>query len=443
MKDFFIWFVYNMLFLVGYTLMLPKFLLRMWRRGGYRADFMQRFGRYDSDLLLRMGARRRIWVHAVSVGEVFVALQFMDEMRRKLPEYGFVLSTTTSTGYAQAKARLADDDVLIYYPTDLPHIVRRVVRQLNPVALVLMECELWPNLLRRLYRNNVPVFVVNGRISESSFRGYKKVRFFFRRAVAWVNLLMVQSRVDEQRLLALGTAPKQLVVTGSTKYDTAVPDKQSEAIANSILRDAGMNPDAKILVAGSTWPGEEEVLLDIFKILCRQNADLQLILVPRHMERRAEVESILRSKSVEYIKRTDMQKAGFAAGGAHPNVLLADTTGELKHYYSVATLVFVGKSLGDNFGGQNPIEPAMFGKPIVVGPHMENFPGVMQDFEEAEALVQVADEDELQHKLKELLSDAESCRLYGERASDLVKSKRGATARSVDLIQDVLKSRGD
>jgi 3-deoxy-D-manno-octulosonic-acid transferase len=302
----------------------------------------------------------------------------------------------------------------------------------------------------------VPVFVVNGRISDSSYRGYSKVRPFFRRAVAWVDLLMVQSHVDEERLLGLGALPEKLIVTGSAKYDTAKADPQGEKIAGKILQDAGMNPAGEILTAGSTWPGEEELILDIFAELRRSHPQLQLILVPRHMERRAEVEELLKSRGLKYIKRTDMgentenlktenlkEKAGSldnTGADKHPSVLLADTTGELMHYYSIATVVFVGKSMGDNFGGQNPIEPALFSKPIVVGPHMENFPGVMDDFITAKALIQVADGGELKEKLSALLNDADMRLKYGKRAGDLVADKSGVVARSIELIQARMNS---
>jgi 3-deoxy-D-manno-octulosonic-acid transferase len=322
---------------------------------------------------------------------------------------------------------------------DLPHIVRRVVHQINPLALVLMECELWPNMLRMLKNRNVPVFVVNGRISDGSYRGYRKVRFFFQRAVAWIDCLMVQSAVDEQRLLDLGALPEQLVVTGSAKYDTAVPDGSEKETAENVLAEAGMNHRGALLVAGSTWPGEEKALLEIFEALRLNQPDLQLILVPRHMERRAEVEALLRASGLSYIKRTDMTGSDTAGDDrVPPLVLLADTTGELKNYYSIATLVFVGKSLGDNRGGQNPIEPAMFGKAVVVGPHMENFPGVMDDFLAAKALVQVTDERELRQRMAELLEKQELRSGYGSRAAELVASKRGAVARSVALIKQIV-----
>lgn len=435
LRESLIWFVYNTLFAVGYTLMLPKFLVRMKRRGGYGPGFMQRFGVYDDAVLAKLKERPRIWVHAVSVGEVFVALHFIDAIRERCPDVGFILTTTTSTGHAQAEAKLSSDDVLLYFPTDFPAIVRRVARRLNPVAVLLTECELWPNLLRRLNRAQIPVFVINGRISASSFRGYSKLRPFFRRAVQWVDRLFVQAEVDRSRLLALGTPEESISVMGSAKYDVAQPEADGASIARKILTDAGMNPDRPLLVAGSTWSGEESAVLEIFARLREHHPDLQLILVPRHMERRDEVEALLKESGLSYVKRTDMREGLETAA---PAVLLADTTGELKHYYSIGSVIFVGKSLGDNDGGQNPIEPAMFGKPIVVGPHMENFPGVIQDFLSADALIQVSGARELESQLELLLSDPDARAAYGKRAGALVADKRGVVERTIASIQSCL-----
>jgi 3-deoxy-D-manno-octulosonic-acid transferase len=435
MKDSLIWFSYNVLFAIGYSLMMPKFLLRMWRRGGYRTGFMQRFGRYDAALLNTIQSCPRIWVHAVSVGEVFVALHFIESMRSAFPGVGFILTTTTSTGHTLAESKLGADDVLLYFPADFPHITRRVVGLLKPVAVLLTEGEFWPNLLRSLNRNKVPVFVINGRISASSYRGYCKVRPFFQRAVHWVDRLFVQSDADLERFVALGVAAEKVEVMGSAKYDVAQPDPEGPAIARQILRDAGMNPDGPLIVGGSTWPGEESVLLDLFQKLRERDPALQFILVPRHMERRKEVEALLRERGLPYVKRTDMPKE---VSEKAPCVLLADTTGELMHYYSIASVVFVGKSLGDNNGGQNPIEPAMFGKPIVVGPHMENFPGVIHDFLEADALIQVADVSELEAQLGLLLGDADTRESIGRRAGNLVSAKRGVVSRTIESIRFVL-----
>ncbi|MBT3193675.1 MAG: hypothetical protein HN341_14100, partial [Verrucomicrobia bacterium] len=427
-----------------------------------RTGFLQRFGRYDETQLAAIRDRRRIWVHAVSVGEVFVALHFIDEMRVAFPGVGFILTTTTSTGHALAKEKLKPEDVLLYFPADFPLIARRVVTILKPIAVLLTEGELWPNILRQLHAAEVPVFVINGRMSASSYKGYRWVQPFFRRAVSLVDRFLVQSALDRSRMLDLGTPEETVVTMGSAKYDVAQPDPGGAETARSILVEAGMDPDGELLVAGSTWPGEESALLDIFVRLRDRNPALQLILVPRHMERRQEVETLLKARGLSYVKRTDMGDGGESRkskcesreskcesrnsergeGGRNaPAVLLADTTGELKHYYAIGSVIFVGKSLGDNRGGQNPIEPAMVGKPIVVGPHMENFPGVMDDFITADALIQVSDAAELEAQLTLLVEGADDRRAYGERAGALVAAKRGVVKRSIAMIQERLAAR--
>ncbi|HAS82177.1 MAG TPA: hypothetical protein DCS43_05755 [Verrucomicrobia bacterium] len=429
------WFFYNILFGIAYLVLMPSFLLRMRRRGGYRQDFSERFGRYADAKRVALAGGGRIWVHAVSVGEAVVALQFIRSLREARPGARFVISTTTSTGHAMLAERKSADDVLIYFPMDFPWIIRRVVRCINPVALVLMECELWPNLLRALYRAKVPVWVVNGRISQASYKGYRRVRMFFRRAAQWVTGFLVQTDGDAGRLTALGVPPEKLEVTGSVKYDAVQRDDAAEAAARKILIDAGMDPEAPCLVAGSTWPGEEGVILNCVKRLREHFPALQLILVPRHMERRQEVERLVRESGLPYVRRGAMLAGETPPEkGTAPVVLLADTTGELMGYYSVATLVFVGKSLGENHGGQNPIEPAVWGKTVITGPNMENFPGVLDEMLDAEALLQVADARALEQTIQRLLADPDACAEGGRRARALVASRRGAMARSVSRV---------
>lgn len=430
-----IWLFYNVLFSIGYMALMPKYLLRMRRRGGYRQDFNERFGIYASEKQLALGQGGRIWVHAVSVGEAMVALPFIQAMRERLPGVHFVISATTSTGHALLETRKHPDDILIYFPADFPWIARRVVKQIRPSILVLTECELWPNLLRTLARRKVPVFVINGRISESSYRGYRLVRPFFRRAARWVQHFLVQTQADANRLTALGAAAERITVTGSVKYDVPHPEQSVVASVRQGVEKAGLNPDGMIWVMGSTWPGEEDTLIRVFKALRDQFPGLQAVLVPRHMERRQEVERELAAQGVTYVKRSDMAASGFTRPASPPAILLADTTGELQGYYRLATLVYVGKSLGDNHGGQNPIEPAALSKAVVTGPNMENFAGVVTEMLAAEAMIQVNDEAELLAVCKRLLEDTAARGALGMRAGALVEVKRGVMARTADYIQ--------
>jgi len=425
------WFGYNILFAIGYTLMLPHFLMRMWRRGGYRKGFLQRLAVYSPEIREKLADGSRIWIHAVSVGEVFVALKFMQEMRRRDGDVSFVMTTTTSTGHAIARGRLAADDVLLYFPADFPWVISRVLSALKPRALMLTESELWPNLMRLAHRRGVPVILLNGRISASSFRGYQRLQSVFSRVLANVDLLLVQTATDKQRLEALGAQPERVHVLGTAKYDvSAAADGEG---GSRRLQDAlGVTDDTPILVGGSTWPGEEEVLLRIFEALKPDRPDLKLILVPRHAERASEVERVLLAGEVSYARRSQMQSSG------SPDVVLVDTTGELVDFYNCATVVFVGKSLLHR-GGQNFIEAASLGKPVVVGPHLENFPVAAAEFAEAGAFAQVANEAELQQVIRDWLDNPVRRSEYAQRARELVQSKRGASARSVDAIEALLR----
>jgi 3-deoxy-D-manno-octulosonic-acid transferase len=425
------WLLYNILFAIGFTLMLPKFLYRMWRRGGYRQGFMQRLGRFSSATVERIRSRERVWVHAVSVGEVYVALRFIRAMREARPELAYVLTTNTSTGHRVAQDGLHDDDVLLYNPADFPFVVRRMLEVVRPVALVLTESEIWPNMIRLSKRQGVPAFVVNGRVSESSGRGYRALRYFFRPVINCIDRILLQGEADRERLIAVGVEEQRLQVMGTVKYDVAEADSTGEERARQVLRSCGFGDDDPVVVGGSTWPGEEGALLEALKALRTDHPEARLVLVPRHAERRDEVTAELRASGFRFATWTEL---GEGAEAPEPvDVLLVDTTGELKHFYALATAIFVGKSL-TNHGGQNIIEPALFAKAIVVGPNMENFPVVARDFLQADALIQVDDVAGLCAMLGELLADAERREAIGSRAADVVRSKRGVVRESARIV---------
>jgi 3-deoxy-D-manno-octulosonic-acid transferase len=431
-----IWILYNVLFAIGFLLMLPRFLVRMARRGGYLRDFQQRFGRYGASVEARLGEGPRIWVHAVSVGEVYVALKLMADWRARRPGLRFVLSTTTSTGHGIAQRLLDPADVLIYFPLDLPWITRRVLDIIEPLAIVLVELELWPNLVRQAHARSVPVILMNGRISDHSFRGYRKLRAFTSRLLPMIDVLCVQTRLDGERLAFLGADPARIRVLGTAKYDVATFDPAGEADARAVLRRAHITEDNLILLGGSTWAGEEHALLDAYKGLKTRYRNLVLVLAPRHAERTPQVLREIQDHAMKVVRRTEL-KDPEATARARPQVFLLDTTGELKNFYACADVIFIGKSLTQH-GGQNIIEPALYGKPIVVGRHMENFRAVVEDMDGAEALVQVGDLQSLRRSLDDLFSDPERRRVLGERAARVVREKAGAIDRTLDLIDRML-----
>lgn len=422
-----IWLVYNLLFPVLFLAMLPYFLLRMCRRGGYAKGFMQRLGVYDVELKARIRERSRVWVHAVSVGETFVALRFMEEWRLVQPEIAFVMTVNTSTAHTLASKALNKADVLVYFPVDFPFVIHHVLQLLKPRMLVLTECEFWPNLIRLSKARGLPVLLINGRLSDRSFKGYFRYRWLFTPLLRMVDHLCVQGPQDLDRYLALGAAPDRVQATGSAKYDVALKEPGNLETASAILASARMTVGDLILLGGSTWPGEEDVLLDYFVQAKAEYPGLKLVLVPRHAERRAEVVAAIERRGLPYVQRS---KGRSGVSDDCPGVLLVDTTGELKHLYTAATVIFIGKSLTQH-GGQNIIEPAVCGKPVVVGPNMENFADIVREFQVAEALIQVGTEIELSAKLDLLLADEVMRKTYGDRAAALVTKNRGSLRATV------------
>jgi 3-deoxy-D-manno-octulosonic-acid transferase len=423
-----IWIFYNLLFPIGFLFMLPKFLTRMARRGGYQRHFEQRFGIYGEGTAARLSEVRHIWVHAVSVGELFVAFRFMEEYRKIHPDARFVLSTTTSTGHTLAERKLDSRDVLIYFPLDLPVVMRRVFDAINPVKLILVECEFWPNLVRQAHKRGIPVALINGRISDSSFKGYMRLRPFTRRLLELINPVCVQGRQDAERILAMGARPETVKILGTAKYDLPPPAADASAKARSVLRRLSVPDDALILLGGSTWPCEEEALCRIYKNLKTKHPELFLVLVPRHAERRADVVRAVEGQGLSYALRSVD-----AMSSSRSDVLVVDTTGELMSFYAASSVVFVGKSLCEH-GGQNPIEPALFGKAVVVGPNMENFPAVMDDFLAVSAIRQVPDFQTLEKTVDDLLADSSLRAELGSAARRVVESRRGVIQAMIETV---------
>lgn len=389
---------------------------------------MQRFGCYAPEILEKTRKQSRIWVHGVSVGEVFVALKLIDQLRQQDPEQSFILSVTTSTGHAIACQRLSEQDVLVYFPVDLPWIMGRVLNRLNPCRLILVEGEFWPNLIRLCSKRGLPVSLVNGRMSDSSFRGYRRVRWLTRKVLAKMNPICMQGKQDRERMLVLGAPSQQTYALGSAKFDVADPQQVDPGPALKALRHAGIPAEARVLVGGSTWPGEEEILIEIYQDLRRDIPELALVLVPRHVERSHEVANLLEQAGLAYVRRSTLSGVQ-----TEPKTLLVDTTGELMAFYAAASVVFVGKSLCET-GGQNPLEPASLGKPVVVGPHMENFPGVMEQLLHDRAVLQVFNRQGLMSALSDLLCNPEQARDLGRRAQACVAAQRGVLDRSLHLM---------
>ncbi len=425
-----LWILYNLLFPIVFLFMLPKFLARMMKRGGYWQHFEQRIGHFGHGTKARIREQRRIWVHAVSVGEIYVALRFIKAYREKYPDTFFALSTTTSTGNAIARKEIDPRDVFFYFPVDLPVIIKKVLRIIDPVRLILVEGEFWPNLIRLADKQGIPISLINGRMSNSSYKGYRKLKSLTADVLRRIDPICVQGAVDAERMIGIGAPPEQVHIMGTAKFDVAERDPAGEKAAREIMRSIGVPEDAVVLLGGSTGPGEEAVLCEIYKKLKAENDRLFLVIVPRHVERADEVIQCFRKHDLTFLRRSELETG---APVDEPDVLFVDTTGELRSFYSVADIIFVGKSLLEH-GGQNPIEPAMCGKAIVVGPNMENFPAVMPLFIKNNSILQVQDTQSLRDSLRNLLSDHAMRIDMGRRAEQLVAENLGVIERTIERL---------
>lgn len=431
------WLLYNFLFAVGYALLTPRFLLRMRRRGGYGAHFGHRFGRYEPEWRARLeAARGAIWIHAVSVGEVYVAGQLMRSLRASAPSLRFVFSTTSSTGWREAEKQVGHEDVLIYNPLDFPRCVRRALDAVRPRACLLVETELWPNFIRQCAARGIPLFLVNGRISDRSAPGYRRLRYWFGPVLRLFRTLMAQSDLDARRLAAAGADPARIVVTGSFKFDVAVRQPAREEEAGALLRRLDFAPPRLLLLGASTWPGEEEALLALHRALRPRFPELRLALAPRHFERGDQVAAAIAAAGLRPLRKSRIDSGRQApAALAADDVLLIDTTGELMGFYPHATVAFVGKTLAA-LGGQNMIEPCLCGVPTLVGPHTGNFRPVMADLLAAQAILQVGDAAGLERAVARLLASPEERRALGTRAAAAVAARKGVVARCAARLLD-------
>ena len=466
--------------------MLPSFLLRMKRRGGYRARMGDRFGRYPKEVLsalclvpsaeqkhedLResnapstrhqaLGTKHQapVWIHAVSVGEVAVAGQLMRALRAKDPSIRFVFSTTSSTGWKQAEGQVGPNDTLIYNPLDFGGCVRRALDAARPRAIILTESEIWPNFIRAAKKRGIPLFLINARVSDRSAPRYRKLRWFFGEVLRCFTKIFAQSDLDAKRLTDAGADPATVAVTGSFKFDVAKrnPPKEEELRA---WVGAG-----EILLGGSTWPGEDEALLRIYAELVQTRPDVKLVIAPRHFEKADAVEAnilkagfdcVRRSKGVlgaeclvpsAELKHADLRESNApstrhqALGTKHQApVYLCDTTGEMMGLFGISTVAFVGKSLCEH-GSQNMIEPCLCGVPTLVGPYTENFRPVMSDLLAADAILQVPDEESLKREILRLFGDPEARAALGARANAAVERRRGVVDRCADELLARLKA---
>jgi 3-deoxy-D-manno-octulosonic-acid transferase len=425
-------FCYNVLFTTLFLLSSPYYFFRLWRRGNWVEGFGQRFGRYNVRLKQAITNRQVIWIHAVSVGEVNLCTQLIRALEPRLPNIKIVVSTTTTTGMGELQRHLPSHVSKVYYPIDRRPWVARALASLNPEAVILVEAEIWPNFLWRAKKRGTPVFLVNARLSERSWRGYKRLGFLFRSLFASLEGVGAQTEADAAKLRELGCRPEAIHVVGSLKYDAARLEERRLVNVPALLKQVGVEDGAPVIVAGSTHQGEEGLLAEMFPRLKARFPGLFLVLVPRHFERGREVGRELESRGVKFVYRSEIVAHTQLKPG-EVDCLLVNTTGELKLFYEQATVIFVGKSLTAQ-GGQNPIEPGALAKPMVFGPNMQNFSEIVRRFLEEKGAVQVQNPAELEEAIAGLLGDEKRRNDLGANALKVVRQNLGAIDRTVEMI---------
>ena len=418
--------IYNLLFPLALLFFLPGYVVKMLRRGNYRHQFGQRFGLYDRALRARLAAQRHSWMHAVSVGEVMIALKLAAALKEREPKLRVALTTTTTTGFALARERASEWIEIIYTPLDFWPIMRRAFGVIRPLRIVLVEAEVWPNLAAIAQRRRIPLALVNARLSPRSERRFQKFKIFVRPFLQKLDLVCVPEAEDIARWQSLGVNPARIHQVGSIKFDPE-DARTSPEVPGKVLQALGVDATRPILLGGSTHQGEEEILAKILLRLRQEFPALFLIIAPRHAERAREIAARLQSLGVHAALRS-------AAGKARScDCMLLDTTGELRNWYSVATVVFIGKSLAAR-GGQNPVEAIIAGRPVIFGPHMENFAQLAQSLVEAKGALQITDEVALAVALAELLRDENKRTRLIMNAREVIARHRGATARTAELL---------
>lgn len=426
--------VYNTLFLIFFSLTWPYFLWRMKRRGNFLPFFHERFGRYTPEVETKIqNMQNPLWIHAVSVGEMMIAKVLVKEIRKIHPQQAIVITVTTQTGRQVGKPLVDDQTEVLYTPIDFFPITQRAFNLISPKTLVLVENEIWPNMVWEAGKRKIPICTVNARLSPRSWKRYRLFRNFVKPVLKKISWIGIQHEEDRERFAQAGFQPHKLFTIGSLKFDVAELSSHNANLAESIRKVLGWKENDSILFAGSTHPGEEKLIVNIYNKLKKDNASLKLVLAPRHVERSNDV--LEECNGLNIVRRSQIGESV----PEQPEALLLDTTGELRSLYSMGTIIFMGKSLLGK-GGQNFVEAARFGRPIVVGPHMQNFSILTSIFKKDNGLLQVEDEEELEKKLKQLLKNNSQRSELGKNAADIFQKNLGAGRASAKMILDTIRS---
>jgi 3-deoxy-D-manno-octulosonic-acid transferase len=421
--------LYNLAFLLVFPFFAPGYLWKMWRRGRSGRGFGQRFGLFGPKTSrILAGFRGAVWMHAVSVGEVQIASALIREWRRRDPGLRVVLSVTTVTGHDTAQRNLGTEDVpIVFNPIDWFPFVRAFFERLRPSMLVLVEAELWPNYLWEARSRGVPVMLVNARLSERTGRRLARNAWFTRPLLELVSRVGVQNERDARRFAELGVAASRITLTGSMKYEVSRIVRGDGVDAGALLRMAGWETGRPVFLAGSTHAGEERIAARVWRRVRERVPGLFLVIAPRHFERGGEVSRMLDELGVPHVRRSRKMT------GAASDVMILDSTGELRAFFALASVTFIGKSLTGR-GGQNFLEAVQSGRPVLFGPHMENFREMAEEFVAAGGAVRVADEAALGDAVERCLTDPAFAAGVADAALRLFASRLGALDRTLDLL---------
>ena len=420
--------LYEILFTLGYLAYIPGALLR---KRLPHAGWTMRLGRYPQAILENLRGSKNIWVHAVSVGEVLSSRPLLNALADRKPQDKRIVSSITPGGFSLAERYVQKQGVAIYWPFDLTVCTERALAALRPRLLILMESELWPTMIRQARIRGVPVVVVNGRMSERTFRRYRRFRSLFNGMASSINQFLMQSKLDADRLTGLGVDPRKVIVTGNMKWDASAAAKPSPQEVQARKAQLGLSDAIPLVVAGSTHRGEEEAVLDAWQALQNKARPVRLIVAPRHLERLEEVERLILRRGAGCARLSSL------APNQPWQIGLVDTFGQLPCYYALAGVVFIGGSLIPH-GGQNPVEASSQAKPVVFGPHMHNFSDIARQLLERQACIQVPDKNALSGALRGLLEDKARAKAMGERAERLTEESCGATRKTVDALEPYL-----
>lgn len=420
------YFVYNLLLIFVLLITLPALPLVLLLGRRYRDGFAQRWGFYSKAVCRSFAAAKPLWIHAASVGEVRSAEPLVRELKARRPERKVLLSTFTATGNRIAR-QIPGVDTAIYLPLDFPWAVRRALSAFEPAILIIIETEIWPNLLRGAFGRGIPVVLLSGRISEKAFARYSIVRAFFRRVLELFSVLGMQSPADAARAAKLGAEENKVSVVGSLKFASRNTGNRWQRIL--AVRD----PSRPLVVAGSSHRGEEEILLAAFKSARSLFPRLSLVLAPRHPERFDEVEKLLQNSSFTFQRKSRLAAEQYFAH----DVLLLDSVGELPEFFAAGDIAFVGGSMVDH-GGHNLLEPARFEKPVLFGPYMANFKSIAEEMKRSGAAIEVRDAAALSSALVDLLVDPGTRHRMGERASEVAGANRAALIINLKLAERYL-----